>query len=67
MIRNLYERIRRFIREAIIELRKVAWPTRQETISTTGIVLITIVIMAAYIGAIDTLLSGVLSFLLKIK
>ena len=67
MIKNLYERIRRFLRDAMIELRKVAWPTRQETISSTGIVLLTIVIMGAYIGVVDMLLSGLLSFLLKMK
>ena len=45
--------IARFYRETIGELRKVAWPTREEAWNLTVIVLIVLAIMSAFLGAID--------------
>jgi preprotein translocase subunit SecE len=45
--------IQRMFRETIAELRKVTWPTRQEAIALTRIVLIVMVIMAAILGSLD--------------
>jgi preprotein translocase subunit SecE len=42
-----------FIREVRGELRKVAWPTREETINYSIIVLVAVVILTAYISAVD--------------
>jgi preprotein translocase subunit SecE len=46
-------RITIFIRETIGELRKVNWPTRQEAINLTIIVLIVIGVMAIFLGLLD--------------
>lgn len=46
-----------FRREAAIELRKVVWPTRQETTQTTLLVFVVVVIMALILWALDALLS----------
>jgi preprotein translocase subunit SecE len=43
----------RFYRETIGELRKVAWPTREEAWNLTVIVLIVLVAMSAFLGLID--------------
>lgn len=45
-----------FMREARMELRKVVWPTRQETIQTTFIIIILVVVMACILWGIDSLL-----------
>ena len=45
----------RFYRETIGELRKVSWPTREETIHLTMIVLIVLVFMAIILGTVDWL------------
>jgi preprotein translocase subunit SecE len=42
-----------FIREVRAELRKVAWPSRSEVINYSIIVLITVVILTAYIASLD--------------
>lgn len=42
-----------FFQDVIGELRKVAWPTRQETIRLTLIVLGICLIMGAILGALD--------------
>jgi preprotein translocase subunit SecE len=47
-----------FARETQIEVRKVVWPSRQETIQTTGVVILIVVIMAILLWLLDMLLSG---------
>jgi preprotein translocase subunit SecE len=42
-----------FVREVRGELRKVAWPTRSETISYSIIVLVAVVVLTSYIAALD--------------
>jgi preprotein translocase subunit SecE len=43
----------RFYRETVGELRKVAWPTREEAWNLTLIVLIVLVAMSLFLGLID--------------
>jgi preprotein translocase subunit SecE len=42
-----------FLREVRGELRKVAWPTRPEVINYSIIVLIAVVLLTAYVAALD--------------
>jgi preprotein translocase subunit SecE len=42
-----------FIREVRAELRKVAWPSRSEVINYSIIVLITVVVLTAFVAALD--------------
>ncbi len=45
-----------FAQEAHIEVRKVVWPTRQETLQMTGVVLLMVIIMSLMIWGIDSIL-----------
>ncbi len=45
-----------FAREARVEVRKVVWPTRQETLQTTAIVLFMVILVAIMLWLFDTLL-----------
>ncbi len=45
--------ITRFYRETMGELRKVSWPTREEAMNLTMIVLIVLVAMAVLLGIVD--------------
>ncbi len=47
--------------EARTEIRKVVWPTRQETTQTTIVVLIVIFILALILWLLDWALNGVIS------
>jgi len=42
-----------FLKETRIELRKVVWPTRDETIKTTGMIMIAVVIVAIFLWIVD--------------
>jgi preprotein translocase subunit SecE len=42
-----------FVREVRGELRKVAWPTRPEVVNYSIIVLVTVIVLTAYVAALD--------------
>jgi preprotein translocase subunit SecE len=42
-----------FLREVRAELRKVAWPTRREVANYSVIVLVTVLVMGAFVAALD--------------
>ena len=44
---------RQFGREVVAELRKVAWPTRQEVVSYSVVVLVASIVIAALIFGMD--------------
>ena len=44
---------REFVREVRGELRKVAWPTRAEVVNYSIIVLVAVVLLTAYVAALD--------------
>lgn len=52
-----------FSKEARTELRKVIWPTRQETIQTTLMVIVFVTIMGLFLWALDSILLWVVGFL----
>ena len=47
--------------EARVEIRKVVWPSRQETTQTTIVVLIVIFIVAIILWLLDSMLNGIIS------
>jgi preprotein translocase subunit SecE len=51
-----------FAREARMEVRKVIWPTRQETVQTTLIVLAVCVVMALALWGIDGIMVRLVAF-----
>ena len=55
-----------YMSEARFELRKVIWPTRQETIRTTIVIMIVVVLVSILLGIMDFFLSGGVRLLLKI-
>jgi preprotein translocase subunit SecE len=48
----------RFIKEADIERRKVVWPTHQETLQTSLMVIIVIILISLFLAAVDWLLGA---------
>ena len=47
------DRFVHFLKETRIELRKVVWPTREETIKTTGIIMVAVIIIAIFLWIVD--------------
>jgi preprotein translocase subunit SecE len=59
------ERIRAFFKEVQVEIRKVSWPTRQELRDSTIVVIATVLIVAAYVGAVDRVLGLAVGLLFR--
>lgn len=51
------------VREARAEIRKVVWPTRQETSQTTLIVVVVVLVMALLLWGLDSLLGWLISMI----
>ena len=59
--------VREYLRESQFELRKVVWPTRDETLRTTGVIIVVVIILSLLLGLIDLTLKWViLDWILKI-
>ncbi len=54
-----------FLQETYDELRKVTWPTRDEVIRLTLVVIFISVLIGVYIGGIDYILTQVIGLILK--
>jgi len=53
----------RFAVDARMEVRKVVWPTRQETVQTTLIVIVMVLILGIVLWLFDMVLMSILRFL----
>lgn len=51
------------LKEARVEIRKVVWPTRQETTQTTLIVVAVVLVMALLLWGLDSLLGWLVSLI----
>ena len=46
-------RIRRFISDTVAEMRRCTWPTRQQLLESTGLVVVAIIILALFVFGVD--------------
>ncbi|HEY5878461.1 MAG TPA: preprotein translocase subunit SecE [Nakamurella sp.] len=52
---NVFARLGRFLREVVAELRKVIWPSRNQMVTYTIVVIVFVVFMVALVGVLDLL------------
>ena len=58
------KKIINFLRESRSELKKVSWPSREEVLTSTRVVIISILIIAAVIALVDYVIKTVVFGLL---
>jgi preprotein translocase subunit SecE len=63
---SLVDRVRGYLRDTRIELRKVVWPTREETINLSTVVLLVTLVMTLILGALDSVFSTLVAAILNI-
>ena len=61
----MLKKIKEFFKEVKIELKKVVFPSREEVIGSTKVVLVLVLIIAVFLGFIDQLLSKIVHFLVQ--
>ena len=54
-----------FFKDIKLEMTKVAWPTREELIGSTVIVLVSLAILSAFIGICDLFLSKLVNIIMS--
>jgi len=54
-----------YIKETKHELKRVSWPTKQELLKNTGVVLTVVISSTMLVWVLDSVLSGALGLILK--
>ena len=54
-----------FVREVVTELKRVTWPTRDETVKLTAVVIAISLIVAVFIGGLDAILVKITTLLFQ--
>ena len=61
----MFGRIKNFFKEVKVELKKVVFPSREEVIGSTKVVVVLVLIVAMFLGLIDLVLSKVIGIVVK--
>jgi preprotein translocase subunit SecE len=51
--KSLVARVRLFVRQVIVELRRVVWPTRKQVTTYTGVVLVFVTALSLIVAVLD--------------
>ena len=58
-------RAQEFVREVLIEFKKVTWPSRQELVNSTAVVIVVTVVLAFFLGGVDIGLARIVERILR--
>jgi len=64
-LKNIFNKINNFLKEAISELKKVIWPTQKDLKNSTIVVISTIIIASIFIGLVDIFFTKALTLFIK--
>jgi len=64
-LKNTFNKINNFIKEAMAELKKVIWPTKKDLKNSTIVVITTIIVASIFIGLVDIFFTKVLTLFMK--
>ncbi|NJB69527.1 preprotein translocase subunit SecE [Desulfobaculum xiamenense] len=59
------QQLKEFFDQSKVEMKKVTWPTRKETIATSVAVLVLCLVMAVFLGLVDTGLTKAIEAILS--
>lgn len=54
-----------FVKDVVAELKKVTWPSREETVKLTVAVIVISILVGAFIGGMDAFMVNITSLLFK--
>ena len=63
--KSLLEKTQQFYNEVRVELKKISWPPRKETMASTSVVLIIVIIVSCFLGLVDLGLSKIINSILS--
>jgi preprotein translocase subunit SecE len=63
--KNVIDKSVQFLREVKVELKKVTWPSRKQTLGSTAVVIILVMIISLFLGVVDIGLSSLFRVVLQ--
>jgi preprotein translocase subunit SecE len=63
-VKIILEKVRQFLAGSKVELKKVTWPTPKQTLASTSIVIIVVIVVSFFLGIVDFGLAKVVKFVL---
>lgn len=64
-MQTLWRSTVQFLREVRVELKKVTWPSRNEIIGSTAVVILASFVVAFFLGFVDLVLQKALGIIIK--
>ena len=52
-VKIMIEKIKQFFREVKVETKKVVYPSREELIGSTWVVIVTVMVISLFLGVVD--------------
>jgi len=62
---NIITKSAQFLREVKVELKKVTWPSRKQTIGSTAVVIALVMIISLFLGIVDFGISSLIRIVLQ--
>jgi len=62
---NIFQKGIQFLREVKVELKKVTWPSRKQTIGSTVVAIVLVMIISLFLGVVDMSLTSLISLVLQ--
>jgi preprotein translocase subunit SecE len=62
---NMFGKVGNFISEVTVELKKVSWPTKNELVGSTIVVIISVAVLSFFIGVCDFIFSKAVQFIIR--
>ncbi|MCL4536569.1 MAG: preprotein translocase subunit SecE [Nitrospirae bacterium] len=61
----MFERIKNFFREVKVEAKKVNYPSKDELVGSTWVVITTVVVVSVFLGIVDLGLAKIIKLLVR--
>lgn len=61
----MFERSKAFIRDVKSEIKKVVFPTKDELIGSTKVVIVSVLVISFFLGVVDLVLSRFIKYILR--
>lgn len=61
---GLIEKVKTFFNEVKSETKKVVWPEKKQTIASTSVVIVLVIIISSFLGLVDVGLKSLISLVL---
>ena len=62
---NIFNKTAQFLREVKVELKKVTWPSRKQTIGSTAVVIALVMLISLFLGVVDFGISSLIRIVLQ--